>query len=194
MIESLMDASGQESRASRSGSGADPARPTDPPAAAAEAMVRTHWFAVRRFLRVLGAEPATADDLAQDAFVIALRKGVAAREPDAALGFLRATARHLFRAQRRRRRPVSVEHLEQVWEEQERDVDERRVLLQSCMGRLTDKVRRALSLAYGERRSRAEIAAALGIGPGGVKSLIRRAHQTLRECVERAMANERRQA
>lgn len=161
-------------------------------AAPEEAMIRTHWAAVRRFLRLLGADGPTADDLAQDVFVVALRKGVATREPEAASGFLRATARNLFRASRRRRRSVPLEDLEQVWSEEERDVDRRRDALRRCQGRLTDRVQQALRLAYGERRSRAEVAQALGILPGGVKSMIRRAHRKLRECVERTLANERR--
>jgi len=157
-----------------------------------EALIRAHWAEVRRFLRVLGADAPTADDLAQDAFVIALRKGVAERDDrDGVRAFLRATARNVFLASLRRRRPHSLADVEAVWTEEEATVDARRDALRDCMDRLTERVQRGLHLAYGERRSRAEVAAALGIRPGGVKSLMRRARHTLKECVERALRDGR---
>ena len=44
----------------------------------------------------------------------------------------------------------------------------------------------AVRLHYEQRRSRREIGRALGIGEQGVKSLLRRSRQVLRDCVERS--------
>lgn len=55
--------------------------------------IRHHWASVRRYLRILGADSAAAEDLAQDVFVIALRKGMENRgAPTAA--WLRRSARN----------------------------------------------------------------------------------------------------
>lgn len=156
----------------------------------AEAMIRRHWPAIRRFARVLGADAATADDLAQDVFVVALRKGVEDLGDDAALAFLRTTTRNLLRNQRRRHRPVLMERMERVWETRERTADLREAALRSCMEQLAPRSQQAIRLAYGERRSRDSIAATLGIRQGGVKSLMRRARAVLKECVERSLASQ----
>lgn len=75
--------------------------------------MRTHWAAVRRYLRVLGAEAATADDLAQETFVVALQKGMEDRGGQIE-GWLRRTARNLFCNQLRKRRTVALDAAETV--------------------------------------------------------------------------------
>src|SRR5687768_5536345 len=79
----------------------EPARAVDPVAV----FVRRHQVAAWRFLRVLGCRGLEAEAIAQDAFVLALQKGVDAHEDAAAAAFLRQTCKHLWlRTQRDDRR------------------------------------------------------------------------------------------
>ena len=55
------------------------------------------------------------------------------------------------------------------------------------VGELQDRGRRAVTLRYGERRSRSQMAELLGMTSDGVKSLLRRLRDTLRACVERKL-------
>ncbi len=68
---------------------------------AADALIERHLLGVWRYLRMHGASAHEADDLAQEAFVIALQKNAARLEPAATSTFLRRTARFLFLRLRR---------------------------------------------------------------------------------------------
>jgi RNA polymerase sigma factor (sigma-70 family) len=155
---------------------------------AAAGMIVRHWATVRRYLRVLGADSAMADDLAQDVFVVALRKGIEDRGGQTA-AWLRRTARNLFLDNSRKRHPVSLEVADEVWEEHCDDEGERRGALQSCLKLLTERSQAAVRLAYGDRQSWAQIGSTLGMQASGVKTLLRRCRETLRQCIEKSTAN-----
>jgi len=161
----------------------------DAPDADLQARVRTLW----RYLRMHGATPAEAEDLAQEAFVIALQKGAADLAPAATATFLRRTARFLFLRLRCGGR-AAEQLADAVDERWERDCahdggDARLDALRACLDQLTDRARRAVELAYGlstaDAQGRAAIAAELGLHENGVKTLMQRARQRLRECIER---------
>jgi len=65
----------------------------------------------RRFLRVCGVDAGTAEDLCQDALLLAVRKQVRFDDLRAARSWLRQAARFLMleHGRRRRRRPVEVD-------------------------------------------------------------------------------------
>lgn len=77
--------------------------PVPTPPTAADAIVRLHMRTLWRYLRTLGAKPEQADDLTQEAFLVAFRRGAAGLEPAATATFLRRTARFLFLHQLRDR-------------------------------------------------------------------------------------------
>ena len=78
--------------------------PPRPIASLAPEALAAHRAALWRYLRTLGADAATADDLVQEAFVVALRRAdFDAGAPAAAFAFLRTTARHLWLKSRRGR-------------------------------------------------------------------------------------------
>lgn len=148
-------------------------------------MIRRHWPSTRRYLRVLGADAALADDLAQDVFVVALRKRIEDRgAPTAA--WLRRTARNVFLDHCGKKHAVSLDAAELVWEACERHGDGRQGALRECLELLTERSQTAVELAYGERRSWAQIGERLGMQASGVKTLLRRCRETLRACIERA--------
>jgi len=174
---------------------ADTAPPRDRAPGQPEQVVREHLHAVWRYLRMHGASPHEADDLAQEAFVIALQKDAAHLAPAATATFLRRTARFLF-LRLRRAGPDAVQLADAVDELWDRDCgadggDARLDALRTCLGELTDRARSAVELSYGLRtldpQSRARIAAELGLQENGVKTLMQRVRQQLRACVERRM-------
>ena len=161
------------------------------PGRAAEAqVVHRHARGVVRFLRVLGAPPAVADDLAQEAFVIAWRKGKQ-NLPAAALGaFLRRTARWLWleHCRDRRREAAALAAVgERLWVQEcaADDGDQFVAAVQRCLQELAPRARQALEQVYTEERDREAVAAALGLLPNGLKMLLQRARQLVLACVRR---------
>ncbi len=164
-------------------------RPRDPDAA------RRALDQVWRYLRVLGADADEAEELAQDAFVALLQ--VEREHPrETPLGWLRATARRMWwarcRADDRRRRALQMvgDAIETAWAEYEGDDDGDgyRDALGLCLSALSADDRVAIEACYRDGRPRAEVAAALGLGPEALKSRLRRCKQRLRKCIERRLS------
>jgi len=175
MIDVIVDQSKEPRRG--------PVAVVDPAHEAAENLIRNHWAPLRRYLRILGADADAAEDLSQDVFVVALRKGLEDRGGRTA-AWLRRTARFLFLDHARKRRPISLEVAAEVWEQHGSHDAERQRALRACIPLLTERSQTAL--AYGDRQSWAEIGLALGMQASGIKTLLRRCRATLKECIERA--------
>ena len=159
------------------------------------ALAQRHRATVWRYLRVLGADAALADDLTQEAFVVVLQRAdFEARDPTAALHFLRATARHLYlRSRRRRTSPQAIEQADRVWDERCSDGGTLRLqALQRCLDALPERSRALLAATYAEDASRRELARRFGIGSDGIKSALRRLRASLQHCIEARSRGERR--
>ncbi len=163
------------------------------PPAAPEAVVERHLLATWRYLRMHGASPHEADDLAQEAFVIALQKRADALAPAATAAFLRRTARFLFLRLRRDARDAVelADAVDALWAADcERD-DGAGLLaaLAACVDQLQDRARTAIACSYGiggeTPAARDAIARSLGMAPNGLKTLLQRTRQLLRACIER---------
>lgn len=160
---------------------------------APEAIVQRHLLGVWRYLRMQGADPHEADDLTQEAFVVALQKGAAALDPAATATFLRRTARFLFLRLRRDARAAieladAADELWARWCEHDGG-DDLVDALRRCVGQLTGRAREAVTLCYGVGSAapvaHAAAAASIGLQPNGLKTLLQRTRQLLRECIER---------
>ena len=156
-------------------------RTTLQPVETTASFVARHALAVRRYLRMHGADPHTAEDLTQEAFVTALQKGAMDLEPAAAQAFLRRAARYAFLHQLRagRRATLLADAVDELWERDAQDDGGERL-----EGRAAEAVRSA----YGIDRPavpRDDLAAALALQPNGLKTLLQRTRQLLRACLER---------
>jgi RNA polymerase sigma-70 factor (ECF subfamily) len=164
---------------------------TTPPVA--EAVVRDHVPVVRRYLRMHGVGSHAADDLTQEAFVIALQKGVLALPGAAVATFLRRTARFLVLRHRR-----DVHHaveladaVDELWERQCAGDGGEALLaaLRHCIAALPERARLAVVRSYGlgadAPAAREAAAAALGLQQNGLKTLLQRARQSLRACIDK---------
>jgi RNA polymerase sigma-70 factor (ECF subfamily) len=170
--------------------------PPRPIASLAPEALAAHRAALWRYLRTLGADAATADDLVQEAFVVALRRrDVDAASPAHAFAFLRTTARHLWLKSRRLKvAEREVEDADRVWDERCGDGtgDDYVAALRACLADLPERSRALLEATYGERRGRGASAQALGMSADGIKSALRRLRAFLHDCIARRQRLEER--
>lgn len=167
-----------------------PIVPLDLPSLALPSLVGRHQAEIWRYVRFLGAGDAQADDVVQDTFLAVLKKPPSCREPAAVRAYLRMIARNAFLASLRktnRQAEFDLDAAEQIWAQTHpRDGGEERLsALDDCLGQLDGRAKQAIDLAYRENQSRADIAAKLEMSDDGVKSLLRRTRDVLRQCVER---------
>jgi RNA polymerase sigma-70 factor (sigma-E family) len=139
------------------------------------ALYRAHWRELVRLAVLLVDDLASAEDVVQDAFVALHRHAGELREPAAALGYLRASVLNLSRSVLRRR-IVARRHArdDAVGTEPGADQD---VLLRedhraalAAVRKLPRRQREVLVLRYWSGLSEREIAQALNISAGAVKS------------------------
>ena len=156
-----------------------------------ELLVREHQQAVLRYLRFLGCDEDLAHDLAQESFIALIEADFEIREHKATSAYLRTTARNFYfmwlRKTRREVRLPDEDVLEAAWHENEGDDEGAlyRQALGNCLQPLTQRAQLALKLRYGENASREEISCAVGLEEEGAKTLLRRAKDTLRDCIRK---------
>jgi RNA polymerase sigma-70 factor (ECF subfamily) len=155
------------------------------------AIIERHQAVVWRYLRALGCDPATAEDLTQETFLKVLQRPFDDYDPLATAAYLRRVAHNLFISlQRRAGRVVLVEDIQQfdiAWTQWigETSGEEFVEALRACFERLSARAKWALEMRFRDDKPRAEIAALLKITEHGAKNLMQRAKQQLRGCVER---------
>jgi RNA polymerase sigma-70 factor (sigma-E family) len=142
-------------------------------------LYRSHRLGLLRLAVLLTDDRATAEDVVQDAFV-ALQRRWHAVDPAAAAGYLRTSVVNGARTLHRRRR-VARRHLQSVVLEDAPPADlavllgdEQREVIEA-LRTLPRRQREVLVLRYWSELSEAEIAAALGVARGTVKSSASRA-------------------
>lgn len=152
-----------------------------------------HHLGMVRLARLLVDDTATAEDVVQDAFLGLHRHQHNLRDPDAAVGYIRRAVVNQARSTLRRRRTAR-----QYLKAAEPDVgpaadegvliteDHREVL--NAVNRLPDRQREVLVLRYWSDLSEAEIADAMGVSKGTVKSQASRAMAALSRELEGARA------
>lgn len=154
-----------------------------------EALWREYGRDLHRFLRVLGADHADADDLVQEVLLYVARHPFERRSPGETAMYLRATAKSLYIkfAQRSKRviavdlATIEAEYAQAVGDDSESAVE----ALKRCIAALPERERLILDLRYTRNASREEMGAALNLSDGGVKNLLERVKQKLKECLER---------
>ena len=164
-------------------------------------VVRAHQAELYRYVRYLGADSSTAEDIVQETFLVAFKKTERATSASGARSaWLRGVARNLFlhhcRRERRNPIPVDAAYLEQAeatWTgEFLRDGDGFDYIeaLRECLRTLSGEHRHAIDLRYTDKRARAEMAGLLRMTENGVKSLLQRIRHSLAECIQRRLAVE----
>jgi len=151
---------------------------------AVSGLFRERYPQMVRLAALLGADD--PEDIAQEAFARLIHKEHTLRNPDAAVAFVRACVCNLTRNRHRHLRVVrqhthaahdeaSSEHLVMLKE------DHRELI--AALATLPARRREAIVLRYWLDLSEREIAAAMGISPGAVKSYVSRGMDSLEQAL-----------
>jgi len=144
-------------------------------------------------LRYLGCDPSQADDLVQETFLALVEKPPEARGPSAMAGYLRQVALNKFLMLKRQSnsRPAiqELEAAEAVWQGHCGDDGAERYLdaLRSCLEKVNERQNQLLRLKYEQCSSVKSIALKLEMSPDGIKTLLRRTREALRNCIEKKL-------
>ena len=141
-------------------------------------LVRRHGSAVRALLRRMGAQPALADDIAQDAFIQAFQRCGEFRGEGTFAAWVKRIAARLYikRVAKEARYVAEIENDEAAPAADPAG----RVDLDEALKSLSEAERLCVSLCHGAGMAHPEIAAALNLPLGTVKSHVKRGLDKLR--------------
>lgn len=148
-------------------------------------LIRRHGSAVRGLLRRMGAAPDLADDVAQDAFLLAFEQIADFRGEGAFAGWLKRIAVRLYI--RRWKRDRRLDLMAQTPEPEVDDANPGdgaaagRMDLDAALKHLSPAERACVTLCYGGGLSHVEAAEALHIPLGTLKSHIKRGLERLKD-------------
>ncbi|HYD44999.1 MAG TPA: sigma-70 family RNA polymerase sigma factor [Phenylobacterium sp.] len=145
-------------------------------------LVRRHGSAVRALLRRMGADPAKADDIAQDAFIAAFERVGEFRGEGTFAAWVRKIAARLYlKKLPREKRLQSLEEMDEAEGDAGSEVRfAGRIDLDEALKTLGEGERLCVSLCYGAGLSHVEAADALKLPLGTVKSHVKRGLEKLR--------------
>ena len=141
-------------------------------------LVRRHGSAVRGLLRRMGAQPSEADDVAQDAFLTAFQRCSEFRGEGTFAAWVKRIAARLY-LKRKSKDSRYVAEIES--EEAAPAIDTPGLVdLDEALKSLSETERLCVSLCHGAGLSHPEIAAAMNLPLGTVKSHVKRGLDKLR--------------
>ncbi|NEX91281.1 sigma-70 family RNA polymerase sigma factor [Caulobacter sp. 17J65-9] len=145
-------------------------------------LVRRHGSAVRALLRRMGADAASADDLAQDAFMQAFEAIAEFRGEGTFAGWVKRIAARLYLKRRQKEARFVLDGQDHEPDQPIGFADAAgRIDLDGALKLLSPAERLCVSLCYGAGLSHAEVAETLNTPLGTVKSHVRRGLDKLRE-------------
>jgi RNA polymerase sigma factor (sigma-70 family) len=139
-------------------------------------LVRRHGPAVRGLLRRMGADPSTADDVAQDAFLRAFENIAEFRGEGTFAAWVKRIAARLYLKRRRRDAALVLEADPREPEVEAPPLADAagRIDLDEALQTLSPAERLCVSLCYGAGLSHSDVAEALQAPLGTIKSHVRR--------------------
>lgn len=144
-------------------------------------LVRRRQNAIRSLFRRMTREPALADDLAQQAFMLAWKSVRTLKSPAAFGGWLRKLAVNCWLQHARAKKPEIALDEARLSEGQWVSAAAERLDLDGALATLASDARLCVVLAYSEGMSHGEISEITAIPLGTVKSHIARGSARLRE-------------
>ena len=151
-----------------------------------------HRLSLMRLAALLVDDRASAEDVVQDVFAGLASKGGSLRDPDKALAYLRKAVVNRSRSALRRRRTARgyspLRSVEAAGPDERALLAEEHREILAALDRLAPRQREVLLLRYWSDLSEGEIADALGISRGSVKSTASRAMAHLETIMESTQA------
>ena len=141
-------------------------------------LVRRHGSAVRALLRRMGAQPSLADDIAQDAFIQAFQRCGEFRGEGTFVAWVKRIAARLYI----KRVAKEARYVAEIGNEEVAPATDHagRVDLDEALKSLSEAERLCVSLCHGAGMAHPEIATALNLPLGTVKSHVKRGLDKLR--------------
>lgn len=153
--------------------------------AAFRLLVERHQGAIRGFLgRLLAGDHGTADDLAQDTFLLAYRKMHTLKSGNSLLSWLHSIAYRQFLQHSRKHARQRVMSEPPEPHHDPRQAVDAEILAPALMKQVNENERVCLTLAYAAGMSHPEIGEITGMPLGTVKSNITRGKQKLKDWLE----------
>ena len=144
-------------------------------------LVRRHNPAVRGLLMRMGADPATADDVAQDAFLTAFSRITDFRGEGPFAGWVKRIAARLYvRGWRKRHAEILTDETQADEASEGEGAAASRIDLDEALRGLSPAERMCVSLCYGAGFSHSQAAETLNVPLGTVKSHVKRGLDKLR--------------
>lgn len=153
---------------------------------ALEQLYAAHWRSLVRLAVLLVHDTGLAEEITQDAFIAVHGRWRRLRDPDRALAYLRQTVVNRSRSALRHRAVVQrhvargTREVEAAGSDEGALATERRDAVLAALQTLPDRQREVMALRYYAELSEGEIADALGISRGAVKSHASRGAAALR--------------
>jgi len=166
--------------------GATPGAPAWDADQALEQLYAAHWRSLVRLAVLLVHDNGLAEEVVQDAFIAVHDRWHRLRDPDRALAYLRQTVVNRSRSALRHRAVVNrhvargTHEVDVAGSDDGALAGERRDAVLAAMRSLPDRQREVMALRYYAELSEGEIADALGISRGAVKSHASRGAAALR--------------
>jgi len=153
--------------------------------AAFQLLVERHQSAIRGFLRrLLSGDHGTADDLAQETFLMAYRKIHTLKSGGSFVAWLHSIAyRQFLQFTRKHARQLVVAEPPEPSHDP-RHANDAEILVQRLMGYVSPEERACMTLAYSAGMSHPEISQVTNFPMGTVKSHIQRGKQKLQRWLE----------
>ncbi|HKE02031.1 MAG TPA: RNA polymerase sigma factor [Planctomycetota bacterium] len=140
---------------------------------------------VRAFLHRLSGSRGSPDDLAQETFLVAVRRLRDLREPERVASWIFGIALHVHReSARRTRRGAELADVPAAVGRTGAEADEERAIVNDAVARLADRLREAFLLRHVEGLSPAEASLALGVPEGTLRRWDFEARERLREILK----------
>ncbi|MGC6464353.1 MAG: RNA polymerase sigma factor [Akkermansiaceae bacterium] len=164
-----------------------------------ETIVSENHASLRFYIRSLGVMSGWVDDIAQESFILLLKKWSELGQHDELDSWLRTTARNLVRNELRKnsRRPHLInKYLTTLVLEQSQVAPspetfaitgENQSALRHCLSSLTERARRIIEERYFKDRNSSEIASDLEMKPSAVRRALLRARESLATCINREL-------
>ena len=146
-------------------------------------LVRRHGSAVRSLIRRMGAQPALADDIAQDAFLAAFERIAEFRGEGTFQAWVKRIAARLY-VKRWRRETLAGQRGEAPGNDDDQATQSRlaaRIDLDQALASLSAIERLCVSLCYGAGLSHGDAAETLSLPLGTVKSHVKRGLEKLKD-------------
>ena len=163
--------------------------------AAFEVLVRQHHRRLLAYALALVAAPPVAEDLTQDALLIAYRDRDRF-DPGRDFGaWVRGILRNKYREWARDHGEptldeaslAAVEHQHAEWDQAERTPGDALLALQECLGKLPEALRAAVDLFYLQRLPGAAVATRLASSEATVRKRLQRARESLAACIRETL-------